>query len=125
MGGVPVAVVHVVGVIAVRHGNVAAVGAVLVVMTLMSSVAIRALAFVHMVAMDTVDVTVVGKICVVAVRHRDVAASLAVGMRVVGMRGVLSRTGHAAQSLPVAVRRAARGTALSFPARACRNQCVR
>jgi hypothetical protein len=98
VGGVPVTVVHVVGVVAVGHGDVAALGTMHVVMTLMGRVSVSVLAFVHVVAVNAVDVAVVGVVGVVAMRHGDVAAALAVGMRVIGVRGVLNRGGHAGRS---------------------------
>jgi hypothetical protein len=101
MGGVPVAIVHVVGVIAVRNRNVTAAEVVLVVMILMSTVLAASRAFVHVVPVDAMDVPVVGKVCVVAVRHSDVAAALAVGVRVTGVRCMLDRTGHSLLNPPV------------------------
>lgn len=122
--GVPVAVMHVVRVVAVWHPHVAAVGPVLVLMTLVSRVSVADLAFVHVIAVDAVDVAVVSVIDVVAVRHRDVTAALPVRVLVTsvrGMRGVLNRTGHTGNP-PVSVRRGTRRTALSFPATATRNR---
>jgi hypothetical protein len=115
VGSVPVAVVHVVGVITVWYGDVAAAQPVLVVMTLMGLVLRAARALVDMVAVHAVDVTVMDEVRVAVVRDRDVAAVLAVSVLVIGMRGVLSRTGHAAISSPYRCD-VARRTAISFPA---------
>jgi hypothetical protein len=107
---VPVAVVHVVGVVAVRHRDVAALGPVLVVVTLVSRVLATDLALVHVVAVDAMDVAVVRVVSVVAVRHRDVTAALPVGVLVASVRGVLNRTGHAGNP-PVTMRRGVPRTA--------------
>lgn len=119
MGRVPMAVVHVVGVIAVWHRDVATVRPVLVFMALVSRVILADLAFVHVVAVDAVDVAVVHEVRVVAMRNGDVATVLAMGVLVISMREVLNRTGHAGRSSPCLCG-AGRRTALSFPGSAVR-----
>ncbi len=94
VGGVAVPVVQVVGVIVVWHGNVTALRPVLMVMTFMGRM-LRVPAFIHVVIVDTVDMAVVRVIGVIAVREPQVAAALAVGVRVIGVRGVLNETQHA------------------------------
>jgi hypothetical protein len=93
VGCVPVPVVDIVGVVIVRHSHVTALQAVLVGVTLMRHVPALG-AFVHVVAVDPVNVAVVRVIGVVAVWERDVTAALAVGMLVIGVCGVLNRIGH-------------------------------
>ncbi len=94
VGGVAVPVVQVVGVIVVWHGNVTALRPVLMVMTFMGRM-LRVPAFIHVVIVDAVDMAVVRVIGVIAVREPEVAAALAVGVRVIGVRGVLNKTRHA------------------------------
>jgi hypothetical protein len=88
VGRVPVPVVHVVGVVLVRHRHVAALWPVLVSVALVRHVVgLRAL--VDVVAVDAVNVPLVDVVGVPVVRERDVAAALAVGVLVAGVRGVL------------------------------------
>lgn len=93
VGGVPVPVVNVVGVVAVRDGDVAAPGTVLVGVTLMGRVCVGA-ALVDVAPVSAVDVPVVGVVGVVAVREGDVAATLAMDVLVGVMRVVRRCGGH-------------------------------
>jgi hypothetical protein len=95
VGGVPVPVVHIVGVIVVGHRDVTTSGPVLVLVSLMGCVPVGVLALIHVVGVYPVDVAIVGVVGVIAVRHGDVAAALAVGVRVIGVGGVLNGSGHA------------------------------
>jgi hypothetical protein len=90
--GVPAPVVHVVDVVPVRHGHVAASVAVYVVVILMHGVA-RRFAFVVVTVVLSVKVTVVHIVDVIAMRDRDVAASVAVDVVVINVFGV-SCGGH-------------------------------
>jgi hypothetical protein len=56
-------------------------------------------AFVHMVAVDAVKVTIVHVIGVLVVRERDVTAALAVGVLVAGVRLVLNGIWHGGNPL--------------------------
>ena len=94
VGGVAVPVVQVVGVIVVWHGHVTALRPVVMVMSFMGRM-LRVPAFVHVVIVDAVDMAVVRVIGVIAVRELEVAASLAVGVRVIGVRSVLNGIWHA------------------------------
>jgi hypothetical protein len=60
---------------------------------------LRYCAFVHMVAVDAVNVAVVHVIGVPVVRDRDVTAALAVGVLVTGVRRVLSGIWHGGNPL--------------------------
>jgi len=100
VGGVAVAVVHVVDVVLVRYGDVAAALAVLVVVPLMGAVA-GARTFVDVGLVGLVEVAVVRVVGVVAVRDGDVAAALAVGVRVAVVRAVPGGGGHVALLLPL------------------------
>ena len=51
-------------------------------------------AFVHVVAVDPVNMAIVLVIGVVAVRKRDVTTAFTMGVLVIGVRGVLSRVRH-------------------------------
>ena len=93
VGGMPVPLVGVVGVILVRDGDMSALRAVLVLVTLMGSV-LSATAFVDMVPVDPVEVAVVRIVSVVAVRDRDMAAAFGMGMRMIGVRVVLAGVRH-------------------------------
>jgi hypothetical protein len=93
MGGVAVAVMQVVGVVLVRHGDMPAALAVLVVVAVVGGVADRG-ALVDMVAVNPVDVAVVGVVGVVAVREGDVAAVLAMGVRVAVVYAVFGGGRH-------------------------------
>jgi hypothetical protein len=93
MSGVAVTVVQVVGVIPVRHGDVAAPLTVLVVVGPMGGVTGSG-ALVDMVTVDPVDVAVMRVIGVVAVREGDVTATLTVGVRVPFVRAVVGGGGH-------------------------------
>ena len=86
-------VVHVVGVILVRDGDVAAAGRVLVLVTRVLGVA-GGLALVHVVFVHAVKVAVVGVVGVVLVRDGDVAAVIAVGVSVAGMCLMGGGVGH-------------------------------
>jgi hypothetical protein len=98
VGRVPVPVVYIVGVIAVRHRYVPAVWPVLVGVTLVRNVS-RLGALVHVVTVLVVDMTVVGVIGVIAVRNRHVTAALAVGVLVAGMCGMRKRVRHRTRPL--------------------------
>jgi hypothetical protein len=88
-----VPVVDVVGVVLVRDGDMSALRAVLVLVTLMGGV-LRGTAFVDMVPVDPVEVAVVRIVGVVTVRDRDMAAAFGMGMRMIGVRGVLAGLRH-------------------------------
>lgn len=90
VSGVPVSVVDVVDVVAVRDGDVPATFAVRVIVTVVNAMLGR-LALVDVPLMVTVKVCVVDIVDVVAVRDRHVPAALA--MRVI-VAGVLSMVGH-------------------------------
>ena len=90
--GVPAPVVHVVDMVAVRHGHMTTAVTVDVVVILMHGVA-RRFAFVVVTVVLSVQVTVVHVVDMVAVRDRDVAASVAVDMVVINVFGV-SCGGH-------------------------------
>lgn len=91
--GVPVTVVGVVHVVVVRHGDVAAVHAVLVVVLLVHRVGgVRA--GVRVVSVHAVQVAVVHVVGVVVVRDRHVAAFRAVLVGVAGEGVVCRRGGH-------------------------------
>jgi hypothetical protein len=77
----------------VRDGDVSALRAVLMVVPLMGCVLAGA-AFVGVIAVDPVDVAVVGVVGVVVVLECDVAAVIAMGVRVIGVRGVLAGVRH-------------------------------
>jgi hypothetical protein len=79
MSCVAASVVHVVDVIPVRDGDVAASLTVHMVVRLVHRVAIR-LTFVVVVVMTPVQVTIVDVVDMVPVRNRDVTASFAVRM---------------------------------------------
>ena len=87
MGGVAVAVVEVVHVIAVGEGTVAAALAMLVSVILMN-VVLGGLALVPVSLVLAVDVAVVSEVGVIVVREGDVAAALAVSVGVLVMNGV-------------------------------------
>jgi hypothetical protein len=87
------AVMKVVDMPLVWHGHVPAAGAVLVCMPLMDRMLGR-LALVHVVLVHSVDVAVVDVVGVIAVGEGDVAASVAVDVRVVGMDAVFGCRRH-------------------------------
>ncbi len=93
MGGVAVAVVHVVDVVLVRYGHVPAPLAVLVVVTLVGGVS-GSRALVDVVVVRLVEMPVVRVVGVVAVRDGDVAAAFAVGVGVVVVGAVFGGGGH-------------------------------
>jgi hypothetical protein len=93
VGRVPVPVVKVVGVALVRHRDVAALWPVLVGVALVRHVPGFA-AFVHVVAVDAVNVAVMRVVGVVAVRESDMAAVRAVRVLVIGVRCVLNGIWH-------------------------------
>jgi hypothetical protein len=93
VGGVPVSVVHVVGVTLVRDGDVAAAGRVLVLVTCVLGVA-DGLALVRVVLVDAVKVSVMGVVGVTLVRDGDVAAALTVGVSVAGVCVMHGGVGH-------------------------------
>ncbi|GAB2809940.1 hypothetical protein GCM10027091_47360 [Streptomyces daliensis] len=99
--GVAVAVVHVVDVVTVRHGDMSAALAVPVPVVVVGRVP-GGLALVHVVAVDTVEVAVVGVVHVVLVRHGDVSAALAVLVDVVRVGGVCSAHGSLVSGGPSA-----------------------
>jgi hypothetical protein len=87
-----VPVVQVVGVALVRHRHVAALRALLGMALGRHVPGLRAL--VDVVAVDAVNVAVMRVVGVIPVRERDVAAALAVGVLVTGVRGVLDGIWH-------------------------------
>jgi hypothetical protein len=93
VGGVPVTVVHVVGVILVRDGDVAAAGRMLVLVAPVLGVAGR-LALVRVVFVHAVKVAVVGVVGVLLVRDGYVPAALAVGVSVAGVLVMRGGVGH-------------------------------
>jgi hypothetical protein len=97
---VPVAVVDVVDMTFVRHGDVPTVGSVLVLVLLMYRVPGRR-ALVHMAFVHPMEVVVVDVVGVVAVRDCDVAAAVTVDVRMISVCAVLSCRGHAKTPLPV------------------------
>lgn len=98
--GMAVSVVDVVHMIRVRHRDVAAAGAVLMVVALVDGVG-RGLARIGVVLVRAVQVPVVHVVGVVAVRYRDVTASGSVYMGVQSMRNVRGCRHGNAFSLPV------------------------
>ncbi|CRK51098.1 conserved membrane hypothetical protein [Rhodococcus sp. RD6.2] len=92
--GVPMPVMHVVDVVAVRNRDMPAAVAVVVLVGVVHDVFGR-LALVDVVAVHAVEVAVVGIVDVVAVRHRHVAAARSVHVLVVGVRMMLGG-GHGA-----------------------------
>jgi hypothetical protein len=93
VGGVPVTVMHVVGVVLVRDGDVPAASPVLVPVPVVGGVP-GGLALVRVVPMRAVDVAVMGVVGVIAVRDGDVPAALAMDVRVIGVDGVRGGLGH-------------------------------
>jgi hypothetical protein len=85
VGRVPVPVVKVVGVVLVRHRDVAALRSVLVAVAVMCHVPAFA-AFVNVVVMDAVNVTVMRVVGVVVVHESDVAAVRAVHVLMADVR---------------------------------------
>jgi hypothetical protein len=81
---VAVPVVHVVGVIVVRHADVSTARSVFVCVALVHGV-LRFRALVHVVGVDAVDVAVVHIVGVIDMRHGDMPASLAVDVLVPGV----------------------------------------
>lgn len=79
-----VAVVDVVDVVAVRHGDMAAAGTVLVSVAVMDGVA-AGLTLVHTPFLRAMQMAVVDVVHVVAVRHRDMAAPKTVLVSVVSV----------------------------------------
>ncbi|KPC59235.1 hypothetical protein ADL29_35790 [Streptomyces chattanoogensis] len=94
VGRVPVAVVHVVHVIVMRYGHVAAAFPVLMGMAGMFPVFVW-LALDDVVLVDAVEVAVVHVVQVAVVRYGHVAAPLAVQMGVVDMGLVRGSCRHA------------------------------
>jgi hypothetical protein len=90
---VTVAVVDIIGVALMRHCNVTALWSVLVSVALVRNVPALT-AFVHMIAVLVVNVTVMRVVGVIAVRDRDVAAALAVRMIMTSMRLMLEGSRH-------------------------------
>ncbi|MGH3659527.1 MAG: hypothetical protein ACRDUA_23005 [Micromonosporaceae bacterium] len=82
MGGVAVAVVDIVDVVAMGHGNMSATLAVGVVVAIVGRVLSR-LTLIEMPVVGAVQVAVVDVVDVVAMGHGNVAATLAVGVVVV------------------------------------------
>lgn len=93
VGSVPMPVVHIVGVIAVRQRYVTAVRPVLVGVTLVRNVRYFG-TFVHVVTVQVVDMTVMGVIGVIAVRNRHVTTAFAVDVLVTGVCRVRKRVRH-------------------------------
>jgi hypothetical protein len=95
VGRVTVAVVHVVDVVAVRHGLVSAVRAVfMVVVARFVRPVAAAAALVPVAVVLAVCVTVMQVVGVVAVLHRRVTASGAVDVAVIFVGGAPSRVRH-------------------------------
>jgi hypothetical protein len=90
MRGVPVAVVHIVDVVAVGHRDVSAPVTVGVAVGVVGGVRGR-FALVEVPVVRAVQVAVVGVVDVVAMRHGDVPTALAMGVVVTGMFNVSSR----------------------------------
>jgi hypothetical protein len=95
---VPVSVVHIVDVIAVRHRYVTAVRPVLVGVTVVRNVGGLG-AFVHVITVRVMDMAVMGVIGVIFVRNRHVAAALPVGVLVAGVGRMLKRVRHQTRPL--------------------------
>jgi hypothetical protein len=98
VGRVPVSVVHVVGVIAVRHRYVTAVRPVLVGVTLVRNVG-RLGALVHVVTVRMVDMAVMCVIGVIAMRNRHVTAARSVGVLVARVCRMRKRVRHRTRPL--------------------------
>ncbi len=92
---VAVSVMDVVDVVAVRYGDVTASFAVDMLVPAGMLGVIGRLAFIHMVAVNSVNMPVMDVVDVVAVRYGDVTASLAVDVLMARMRGV-DTAGHSA-----------------------------
>jgi hypothetical protein len=90
---VPMPVMNVVGVVAMRDRDVTALLAVLMGVALMRHMAALR-AFVGVVAMDPVKMPVMRVVGVVAMRDRDVTTALTVGMLMTWVSGVQSRIRH-------------------------------
>jgi hypothetical protein len=88
--GVPVAVVHVVDVVAVRHRDMPAVLAVSVLVTAVFRV-VGLFTLVEVALVRPVQVAVVGIVHMVDVRDGDVAAALAMDVVVTGVLNVSRR----------------------------------
>jgi hypothetical protein len=84
VGGVPMPVMHVVDVTAVRHRHMATAHAVPVLMRLVRGVPVR-LALVEVPIVRPVQMPVVHEIHVATVRDRDMAAALAMDVNVAGV----------------------------------------
>ena len=93
VGGVPVPVMHIVGVIIVLDGEVAAALAVRMLMLGVHSMSVPC-ALISVVTMRAVHVRVVRVINVIFVRERHVPAIRAVRMRMIGVRPVPSLGSH-------------------------------
>ncbi len=93
MDGVTVAVMHVVGVIVVRHRDMSAPLAMLMVVAFVGGMASCG-ALVDVVAVGPVNVAVMGVVGVVAVRDGHVPAALTVGVYVVLVRAVVGGSTH-------------------------------
>ncbi len=98
VGRVPVSVVHVVGVIPVRHRYVAAVRPVLVGVSLVRNVS-GLHAFVDVITVRVMDMAVMCVIGVITVRNRHVTAALPVGVLMAGMCRMLKRVRHRTRPL--------------------------
>lgn len=86
-------VVHIVGVIAMRHRYMTAVRTVLVGVTLVRNMGDFG-AFVHVITVQVMDMAVVGVIGVIAVRNRHVTTALAMDVLVAGVGRMLKRVRH-------------------------------
>jgi hypothetical protein len=93
VGGMPLVVVDVVGMVPVGDGDVPALRAMLMVMILMRRV-LAGGAFVGVIPVRPVDVAVVRVVGVIAVPERDVAAALGMDVRMIVVRGVLVGVRH-------------------------------
>lgn len=117
VSGVPVAVVHVVDVVTVRHGRVAAAFPVCVrvpgVLTVLTD-----LALIDVTLMFAVQMTVVHVVDMVLVRYRHMPAPLAMGVVVTGVRLVVRSCRHVDHLRALVVPCTAHGTLAPFLAHA-------
>jgi hypothetical protein len=122
VGRVPVTVVHVVQVVAVRHRHVSAALPVRMGVAGVFTVFVG-LALVRVPLVVAVQVTVVHVVDVVAVRHRHVPAALAVRMGVSGMRLVFQSCRHAAHLREFVPPRTAHGASGCMFFHPCTQDC--
>jgi hypothetical protein len=84
VGGMTMSVVHIVGVVVMRDGNMPTAGAVRVVVSGVRDVLCRG-TFIDMAFVDDVKMSVVHVVDVFSVRDGDMAATISVGVAVVAM----------------------------------------